>query len=193
MGVVGGPLEAFTHRLYLKCRILKHHAHRYLLPVCDRRAPVVVFRARRRARLSVRTAGFLSSDFTRTLRLLTSRVVVLVNPLVRARTAVCPKARPLTVCFHCSCEVCVRRYRTNNHTSHLRNKGCHKERVDLNRNRAARTRTRRLSALARRPRGTAKKRQPASGFHRSESEKERREWHVPALLALLEFTFRRRV
>ena len=92
-------------------------------PVCDRRAPVVVFRARRRARLSVRTAGFLSSDFTRTLRLLTSRVVVLVNPLVRARTAVCPKARPLTVCFHCSCEVCVRRYRTNNHTSHLRNKG----------------------------------------------------------------------
>ena len=137
MGVVGGPLEAFTHRLYLKCRILKHHAHRYLLPVCDRRAPVVVFRARRRARLSVRTAGFLSSDFTRTLRLLTSRVVVLVNPLVRARTAVCPKARPLTVCFHCSCEVCVRRYRTNNHTSHLRNKGCHKERVDLIRNRAA--------------------------------------------------------
>ena len=120
-----------SRRLYLKCRILKHHAHRYLLPVCDRRAPVVVFRARRRARLSVRTAGFLSSDFTRTLRLLTSRVVVLVNPLVRARTAVCPKARPLTVCFHCSCEVCVRRYRTNNHTSHLRNKGCHKERVDL--------------------------------------------------------------
>ena len=55
-------------------------------------------------------------------------------------------------------------------------------------NRAARELLRELliSALARRPEGrrAAKKRQPASGFHRSESEEERRERHVSAPLAL---------
>ena len=57
----------------------------------------------------------------------------------------------------------------------LKGPGCHKERVDLIGTAQLCTRTRRLTALARRPRGTAKKRQPASGFHRSESEEGRRE------------------